>query len=199
MNRIDGETISALVDGEIEPDAHRAAVTRLLEDGPEALGTFGRYRLIGDVMRDESVIETPVAARVRAALQDEPTVLAPVARRQPRWLRPIAGAAVAASVAAAAVFVAPQLMTEGESPVATQPAIAQLAPAAIAPQLVSEPARADGPERPNVVTAATRWQALDAGLEQRLNRLVIEHHEYAGRTGVHGPVPHIGLVSYDAR
>ena len=32
-----------------------------------------------------------------------------------------------------------------------------------------------------------------------LNRLVIEHHEFGGRTGINGPVPHIGLVSYGSR
>jgi hypothetical protein len=44
-----------------------------------------------------------------------------------------------------------------------------------------------------------RWQALNQDLENRLNRLVIEHHEFGGRTGVNGPVPHIGLVSYGSR
>ena len=44
-----------------------------------------------------------------------------------------------------------------------------------------------------------RWQALNQDLENRLNRLVIEHHEFGGRTGINGPVPHIGLVSYGTR
>ena len=45
----------------------------------------------------------------------------------------------------------------------------------------------------------TKWEAIDRELEARLNRLVIEHHEFGGRTGINGPVPHIGLVSYGER
>jgi hypothetical protein len=36
-------------------------------------------------------------------------------------------------------------------------------------------------------------------MAERLNRLVIEHHEFGGRTGINGPVAHIGLVNYAGR
>ena len=202
MNKIESELISALLDGEIEPEAHRNTVSRLLDAGPEALDTYGRYRLIGDLMRDEAAQVVPVADEVHAALRDEPTVLVPQPPSPLRWLRPLGGVALAASVAAVAIVVAPQVvprfLPDGQ--------IAEIVPepprATVAPQFVaskpSPPARVSVDRRPMVV-GAPRWRALDADLETRLNRLVIEHHEFAGRTGVTGPVPHISVVSYDPR
>jgi hypothetical protein len=97
-------------------------------------------------------------------------------------------------------MVAPQLMTQDQQD--TQPlqqVAADLRQPAMVPTLV-----AAGPAEPAVRPIDTaegngRWQALDADLENRLNRLVIEHHEFGGRSGINGPVPHIGFVSYEAR
>lgn len=198
MNENQRELTSALLDGELDRDAQHRAVSAVLAAGPEELERFGRYRLMGDIMRGEAaVLATPIAVRVHRALQDEPVVLAP-RRAAAQWLRPVTGLALAASVAAAAVVLAPQLLTQpregGASP---QIAAATQRPAA-APILVAanpaEPALAADTAAPG-----TRWQGLDPELEDRLNRLVIEHHEFGGRSGVNGPVPHIGFVSYDAR
>ncbi|MCB1802953.1 MAG: sigma-E factor negative regulatory protein [Gammaproteobacteria bacterium] len=206
MKKIDGELISALLDGEIAPEEQQTALTSMLEAGPAASETFGRYRLIGDLMRDESTPIVSVADRVREALRDEPAILAPQRpERRSRWIRPLAGAALAASVAAAAIVVAPQLLDGGLQPAAealvmapgNEPPATFLAAvpepalqmAALDDKLDVRPASPDG----------SRWQALDRSLEDRLDRLVIEHHEFGGRTGVNGPVPHIGFVSYDGR
>lgn len=202
MKKIDGEQISALLDGEVEPDVRQTTVSQLLDTGPEALDTYARYRLIGDLMRDEAARPTPVVERVSAALRDEPTVLAPPVARPKRWLRPVAGVAVAASVATAAIMIAPQILTGDRPDVQPLTAGVQLQRVGGAqPQLVATrpqaPAMAD--RGSDTATGNVRWQALDGALEERLNRLLIEHNEYAGRTGVHGPVPHIGLVGYDAR
>lgn len=206
MKETDGELISALLDGEIAPGSYQATVSKVFEAGPEAAETFGRYRLIGDLMRDESATIVAVAERVRDALRDEPAILAPRrSERRSRWLRPIAGVALAASVAAVAIVIAPQMLDGG--PVATPQALVA-APVADTPPTfiaaVSEPpltvvALADTAGNREATTRPPRWQALDSELENRLDRLVIEHHEFGGRTGVNGPVPHIGFVSYDAR
>lgn len=202
MNKIEGELISALLDGEIEPDKHQNTVSRLLDAGPESLDTFGRYRLIGDLMRDETALVTHVVDEVHAALRDEPTVLVPPPPSPWRWVRPAAGLAIAASVAAAAIVIAPQLMSYTDP--TTLPVAAPAndsVPGTFKPRMV-----ATRPSQPQVVgmtksdiDSAGRWQALDAELEDRLNRLVIEHHEFAGRSGLNGPVPHVGFVSYEAR
>ncbi len=198
MKESQAELTSALLDGELDPRTGDRVVSRMLRDDPAEVERFGRYGLIGDVLRGEvSVDATQVSAAVSAALDSEPTVLAPP-RRKPAWLRPLAGVAVAASVAAAAIVIAPQLLTSAPQAVGSTSIAAQ------SPRLTEQPRLvAAGPglkaERVNAETTAPRWQSLDKTLEDRLNQLVIEHHEFGGRTGVNGPVAHIGLVSYDDR
>lgn len=195
MNGNHGETISALLDGELGDLASQRALDALLDGDPEDRARFGRYRLIGDLMRGEAVVvSTDLAARVQERLRDEPHILVPV-RRQKTWLRPVAGAALAASVAAGAVMVAPQLLAPaGQSPGAPQVASAPPAPAVPLARVV-----AAGAVPVQAVAAQGRWHTLDRERTERLNRLVLEHHEFGGRTGINGPVAHIGLVSYDPR
>ena len=200
MNEKHAELTSALLDGELDVETSDRTITRLLDRTSNERTRFGRYRLIGDVMRGESAVyASSLADQVSAALEDEPVVLAP-RRRSVAWTRPVAGAAIAASVAAAAIFVAPQILT-GVSPengTAPQQMVATTPRPALQPTLV---AAGNNPQSSSAPAAAnaTSWQALDKTLEDRLNRLVIEHHEFGGRTGINGPVAHIGLVSYDER
>lgn len=191
------EQLSALLDGELDPQEQERVVSRLTGGDNARLDRFGRYRLIGDVVRGESaVLANGVSDAVRSALEDEPTVLAP-RRASWRWGKPAAGLALAASVAAAAIVVAPGFMQQPGG-LETGPAIVE-APTLTQPiQLVAS----DNPvpvSRPVGNPPTGQWQTLDAGLSDRLNRLVIEHHEFGGRTGIKGPVAHIGLVNYAGR
>ena len=104
------ERISALVDGDAEAANWLKAV---VQDG-EQQQVWSRYHLIGDAMRNElpKQLDTDLASRIAAALADEPTVLAPVAkattsRWQPAVVRVLRGAgqfAMAASVAAVTIL-----------------------------------------------------------------------------------------------
>ena len=199
MSNSRGEWISALLDGELDPQRSDRIVSGLLDGDPDELAQFGRYRLIGDVMRGESAVYAgAVANEVHQALRNEPVVLAP-SRRVPRWLRPVAGLAVAASVASAAVIVAPKFLSSGgEAGQRVQLAADLPVPTANPTTLVSGGSNKRSANPPEM-ERGTRWQALDGELAERLNRLVIEHREFGGRTGINGPVPHIGFVGYDAR
>jgi len=200
MNEKQAELTSALLDGELDRDGQSRAVEAVLAAGPEVLQRFGRYRLIGDVMRGESaVLASSVADRVRQALRDEPVILAPQQRPTPRWLRPVAGMAVAASVAVGAVLVAPQLLTQTGQPASSVQVATNMPQPTIAPTLVAAGPAQDLANPVAVAATEERWQRLDRDLEDRLSRLVIEHNEFGGRTGINGPVPHIGFVSYDGR
>lgn len=126
MNERHLELTSAFLDGEVADDDPHKAVSAILGAGGEALDCFGRYRLIGDVMRGESAGQAhSVAARVHEALRDEPVVLAPPRRVAPRWTRPAAGLAIAASVAAAAIVVAPRLMPQSDPGLGSQQTVMQ--------------------------------------------------------------------------
>ena len=127
-NDLLNEQLSALVDGELSPE-ETALLLKRLEREPELRARLARYSLAGDVLRGERPHAGPqFAMRVAHALAGEPVhamaaadaaaatgggavAAGPVApaRRRPaaaaQWLRPLAGLAVAATVAGVAVFV----------------------------------------------------------------------------------------------
>ena len=105
------QQLSALIDGALSPDEARFMLRRLEHD--EALaGCHERWQLLGDVLRGQACAPAPVdfAARVRSAVAAEPAPLAPAApaersrERRGGWRRWGGGAALAASVAAVAMF-----------------------------------------------------------------------------------------------
>lgn len=102
------EQLSAFLDGEL-PEAETTLLLKRLERDDDLKGTLSRYSLIGAVMRSDGDMPAArnVAARVRAAIAVEPSLGAP---GRPRWLRPAAGLAVAASVALATVLLLPRWM-----------------------------------------------------------------------------------------
>lgn len=193
------ERLSALLDGELDAREERQALDAIIGADLDERARFGRYRLIGDVMRGEApLLGSGIQASVTAAIAAEPTVLAPRPAKPRRLARPLAGLAVAASVATAAVVVAPQFLGSPAGPGIGGETIANT-PAS--PAMQSQPPVVTVAKTvPGGSAAQTRnWQTLDPALGERLNRLVIEHHEFGGRTGVNGPVAHIGLVNYAGR
>jgi sigma-E factor negative regulatory protein RseA len=92
------EQISRLMDGDAdEPDLER--VCRACADG-EAMDTWVCYHVIGDVLRGSGALSRGFATRFAAALDGEPTILAP----QPRLTHRLGVTwAIAATVAAVAV------------------------------------------------------------------------------------------------
>lgn len=133
-----GQRLSALLDGELDAQDCRALMERLRNDD-EACRTWALLNCVGDAMRSAEVAafhSSGFVSRVSAALEREPTVLAPAALPQRsavrRWLLPGAGAA-----AAAAVLIAVGLPSRhGASPEAT---VAK-APPAPATAVVAAPA-----------------------------------------------------------
>ena len=127
-NDLLNEQLSALVDGELPPE-ETALLLKRLEREPELRAHLARYSLAGDVLRGERLKARPqFAMRVAHALAGEPAHAMAAgdaavatsggafaagsvvpARRNPaaaaQWLRPLAGLAVAATVAGVAVFV----------------------------------------------------------------------------------------------
>ncbi len=98
--------VSAFVDGELAENESELLVRRLSQDA--ALRQLvAQYLRIGRVVRGESEIPgmANLRGRIASALgEDQPTEAAPARDRSPsRWLRPVAGVAVAATVAAVAL------------------------------------------------------------------------------------------------
>ena len=128
--------ISALMDGELE--GHEVADTlKALHRSEELRSQWCDCQLIGAALRDEPKLDIDVAARVMAALEVEPTVMAPVHRRGVTWQRPLL--ALAASAAGVAVVAWLALAPGGELAPAREPVLASAKPATVAAQAQSTP------------------------------------------------------------
>ncbi|MEB1609868.1 sigma-E factor negative regulatory protein [Xanthomonas campestris pv. campestris] len=153
------QQLSALVDGELNADESRFLLRRLAHD-EELAGCHERWQVCGDVLRGAASAPAPLdfAARVRSAIADEPVPqVQPATRAAMRW-RWGGGAAIAASVAAIALFMARERLPETAPPAAQVPVFATTAqlPAATqapitptAPKAPAEP----GPAAPDEVAA----------------------------------------------
>ncbi|KIS38948.1 sigma-E factor negative regulatory protein, partial [Stenotrophomonas maltophilia] len=109
------EQLSALVDGELGADEARFLLRRMEHD-PELAGCQERWQLLGDVMRGQASALAPAgfSSAVAAAIAAEPAPQA-APRRQVRrsgWRAWGGGAALAASVAAVALFMGGEKLKE---------------------------------------------------------------------------------------
>jgi sigma-E factor negative regulatory protein RseA len=171
------EQVSACVDGENDPSETALLLRRLsLDDGLRS--RWARYHLISDALKN-NLPDRPtltLADRIHEAVAQEATP-------QPRFsavrlLKPAAGFAIAASVAALAVFAVRSV------PTATAPAqTAQIASATAAPQYQR--------------VAGTRWNRTPPEVAARLNAYMLNHSGHAGTAGMQAVLPYVRIVGYD--
>lgn len=167
------QQLSALIDGALSADEARFMLRRLEHDDALA-GCHERWQLLGDVLRGQACAPAPLdfAERVRGAVAAEPAPLAPAATERSResrsgWRRWGGGAALAASVAAVAMFMTrEQLPSEApplDAPTATiiaSQAELPMAPATPAAPVQAAVAMAAAPAA--AVAAASRRQDMAA-------------------------------------
>ena len=112
MNEELDSQLSAMFDNEL-PAAECELLARRLSRDPDVQARWGRYAVIGAVIRAERgvTLDGTVAGRVSAALSSEPALSEADAARpagrstaQFRWWHPVAGAGLAAGVAAVSIF-----------------------------------------------------------------------------------------------
>jgi sigma-E factor negative regulatory protein RseA len=107
MNEELDSQLSAMFDDEL-PSAECELLARRLSRDEQLKARWGRYAVIGAAIRAERGVRlhARVAGRVRAIVSSEPPLGARAAARAgvPRWWRPVAGAAVAAGVAALSIL-----------------------------------------------------------------------------------------------
>ncbi|MBU1663880.1 MAG: hypothetical protein KKG92_00590 [Gammaproteobacteria bacterium] len=91
------DNLSALLDGELSDQSAQLAI-RQLGDDPAARARFAEYCAIGDLLRGHHNDLPDLTRKVMAALEDEPTVLAPVRKTPQRrpllWLAAATCAAI---------------------------------------------------------------------------------------------------------
>ncbi|OGT81508.1 MAG: hypothetical protein A3H91_11375 [Gammaproteobacteria bacterium RIFCSPLOWO2_02_FULL_61_13] len=188
MNEKKLEALSALMDGECFDSDSGSLHGWTRDEGLRA--TWGRYHLISDCIRGTLPrhMDPALAGRIAMALRTEPAILAPDAVTPRPWLKPLAGMAIAASVATLAV-VGIQI-SRTETPGAGQDS-------SVAGQLPASSggtggqlnlAAGNGETRP--IRPADAARRADA----RLNRYLINHNEQRSNDAVQGMPPFVRVI-----
>jgi negative regulator of sigma E activity len=157
------QQLSALIDGELSPDEARFMLRRLEHDDALA-GCHERWQLLGDVLRGQACAPAPVdfASRVQEAVAAEPAPQKTEAagnRERRGWRRWGGSAALAASVAAVALFMTREQLPEQAAP---EPALPVFASQAELPPAPVAPATGTAPSSPAVADAALAVAAVPA-------------------------------------
>lgn len=221
MNTLLEERISALFDDEVGAFEARRLTDELLGD-PELQRRWGRYQLIGDALRNElpAQVSCDFVERVHVAIAREPALqAAPGGRRRPRWLKPLAGLAVAASVAGVAILTLRGMGPTAEAPLPAVPAVAESQPAETVPLPVTpstptpavasapvpagpavKPVKADAQapakaQAPAEAGGARVMRADQPLYDPRLESYLVNHAESAGQAGFLSRVRVIGFES----
>lgn len=173
--------VSAYLDDELLEAESELLVRRLCTDN-ELRRTAARYALIGGVLRGSlEATGHDLSARILEAIDADPDTPAPqpvARRRRIDWMRPALGGAIAATVAAVAVFLVREPVS---SPTATQPA---------AVATIAEP---DAPS----YTVPTRVAVPASANTDRLNQYLVRHSQYATTMAGQG-IMTFRTVGYDS-
>jgi sigma-E factor negative regulatory protein RseA len=167
------EQVSAFLDGELPNSETELLLKRLTRDAV-LRESFGRYALIGESLRGGSNarLSQGFTARVNRAIDGESQVadIQIPNTRMKHWWRPFAGAAVAAGVAAVAVF-SYQQRADAPTLVAALPMTALNGAVAKPKELLSYTVPATVAEPPAFLPAA------------RLTNYVFAHSKYSSALG----------------
>lgn len=172
------EQLSALVDDELTEPEQALLAGRIARD-PDLHRRLQRYQLISDALHDRlpERIDPAFPLRLQAALGNEPpAVAARPGSRVAAFLKPVAGLAVAASVAMIAVF-SLQSIREEET---------------VVPAVATAPASADYIRSRDSAAPEPRPE-----VENNLDIYLVNHNEYAVNRGMQGMLPYVRIVSHD--
>jgi sigma-E factor negative regulatory protein RseA len=184
MSKESLEHLSSLMDGELSREAGLFLTRRLFSDDAMC-EKWERYHLIRDCIRQpgSKQMVTGLSVKLRATLDAEASPTGS-ARRQNRWLKPVSGLAIAASVALVAIMVtAPQ---PGQTPVDAGTALS----IPVNKPFVS----------PNTLAATPASQAVNYSPAQqvnanRLNAYLLRHNQMARVAGRQGFVSFVPIVA----
>ena len=184
MSKESLEHLSSLMDGELSREAGLFLTRRLFSD-EEMCEKWERFHLIRDCIRQpgSKQVVTGLSTRLSASLDAEevPTVSA---WRSNRWLKPVSGLAIAASVALMAIVVtAPQ---PGQVPGEVDAALTSTA----AQPFVSPNTLARSP-----VSQAASFAGAQQASSNRLNAYLLRHNQMARTAGRQGFVSFVPIVA----
>lgn len=175
MSESNREHLSCLMDGELNRSGRKFLLRRLAEDA-DMKATWRRFHVVRASLHKEVLATRDLGARIAVALEDEP--LPGESSRMARWFRPVAGSAIAASVALVAIVGINSSMLENSGSETTGDE---------QPGFVSQPTSLDQP----FTRAAVPVSFSEGGQaeRQRISGYVLRHHQASGRAGFVSYVP----------
>lgn len=187
MSKESLEHLSSLMDGEVSREAGLFLTRRLSSDG-ELCETWERYHLVRDCIRQPGSRQAVLglSARLNVAMEAEETPkVSPWVNN--RWIKPVSGLAIAASVALMAIVVTvPQPgavpgADPTDSPAVNQPFVSPNS-LALTPKLTP-------------ATQAVSYAPAEQARANRLNAYLLRHNQMARTAGRQGFVSFVPIVA----
>ncbi|MEE4302718.1 MAG: sigma-E factor negative regulatory protein [Wenzhouxiangella sp.] len=184
MSESSRENLSSLMDGELDRKGRKFLLRRLAGDA-DMKARWNRMHAVRACLHQEKLATGDLVARVSAALDAEP---APSRSLPARLLRPVAGGAIAASVAVMAIVGINSSMLEQQGAGALE---------GDEPGFVSRPTELDKPFTQSAVPVS--YSEDRRAQRQRISGYVMRHHQAAGSTGFVSWVPIVTDMNEDER
>ncbi len=172
------EQLSAYFDGELTR-LEKSLLLKQIESDSELKIKLGRYQLIEDIIKNQAPgsIDLNFHDRVSKQLISEPAYSSGASLKGvQKWIKPVVGVAIAASVAIVAIVSVQNLQYSDTSD--------------------------DGNNRITQienVDEGTRWAVKRQEVESRLNSLLFNHYETTSNNSIRGMLPFAPFVVYDKR
>lgn len=189
MNEKRLEALSALMDGEFRDADAQALDGWSRDEGLRA--AWGRYHLISECMRGTLPrhMDPALASRIAVAVRQEPTILAPDTAAPRPWLKPLAGMAIAASVATLSVVGIQMNRQHGSGAGLGAPVADTAAPASGG--MGGQVNLASGSSAARIPRNADAYRTPDP----RKTRYLINYTEQRGGAAVQGVPPHVRVLT----
>lgn len=182
------EMMSALMDGELSSHQIDEQIANL-SSSTDSKQTWHRYHLMREALQGQlhHNVDVQLSERISTALEAEPTILAPAGKTGNKYLKPLAGLAIAASVTAAVLLGVQVTNTSTVSD--STPSFASNT----TPQF-SQPVQFVGVRNPAVSTSSRQTTAV----ESPMNRYLVNYNEYRANTGMRGMLPYVRIVGHES-
>ncbi len=198
------EQVSALLDNELSDQEAYSVLAKISQD-QELRQKWERYHLIGDVMHGEvvNIGVDKISERVKKQIELEPAIISIPQKSKATlwkksWIKPAAGAALAASVASVVVLNAPGFLGTSETAQPLTAANINTPPPKQFVTVANVSRVVPAPVSTQVVTG-NHWKNLkEPSLESRLNGYLVNHSEYAAPGTSMRVMPYATFVGYDS-
>ena len=185
------QKLSSLMDGEIDNQAEHTISELITSESLRK--TWRRYHLISDALNGNlpALLDWDLTGKIASEIAKEPIPIAGYRVVTRRFLRPAAGLAIAASVAAIAILGIQQNSDRTQERTPIQLADTQL------PQINANISSYTFPASSNAVSSQIE-NTGDVEPNLRLNSYLVNYNEIrTSQTGVQGIIPYVRIIAND--